>query len=540
MNALMRLQKHAVLATALFFALLTLAGLLTCGDYGLPSDEPAEQTILQQNLMEYAVRLLGENSDAARYYNGLGITRISQSIERDHGESAYYLAAPILQLASAQPDTMTTLWHAYTWLWFMAGVYALYLLMRELGLSRALACATALLLYLSPRFFAEGHYNNKDILLLSLTLCTLAAGVRFLREPTIRRALFFSLAGALAANTKIVGALSWGLILLATLISLVARKRLNRSRLVAGLTAVGAFALFYAALTPALWAGPIAFVRYLLSNAVGFSRWSGVVYFQGVFFNPTRGVLLPRAYLPEMIALTTPVPFLLLAIAGQLRAVALCIRRDSRRPAFVVLTLLWLLPVAYVVLARPLLYNGWRHFYFLYAAVIAMGGLGLQWFWEALGSGRARKTVGAGAIAMLFLWQAVGIALNHPYQYVYYNALARDVSQRYELDYWDVSTLNAMRRLCESGERDESLPLTLSARDDMSAFGVEHGYTVLSAAQRSQLTISTDTEANYLFYNATYAKIYGVEPPQGYRELFTLYAYGNALCTVYERQSPTV
>lgn len=200
-------RKHASLVTVLFFVLLTLAGLLTSADYGLPCDEPAEQDILRENLYEYATRLLGPQSEAARYYQANGVQLISQSIERDHGESAYYLAAPILQLQADAPDTMTVLWHAYTWLWFMAGVIALYRLMRQLGLNRFLACATALFLYLSPRFFAEGHYNNKDVVLLSLTLCTLASGLRFQKKPSFPAALLFSLFGALAANTKIIGAL---------------------------------------------------------------------------------------------------------------------------------------------------------------------------------------------------------------------------------------------------------------------------------------------------------------------------------------------
>jgi hypothetical protein len=157
------------LLIAVFFALLTLIGLLTAADYGLPCDEPEEQDILRANLMEYAQRLLGDDSAPAAYYASLGIVPISQSDERDHGEAAYYLAAPILRLTGTEPDRMTALWHAATWLWFMVGGFSLYRLMRSLGLSRALSCLTALLLYLSPRFFAEGHYNNKDVVLLALT-----------------------------------------------------------------------------------------------------------------------------------------------------------------------------------------------------------------------------------------------------------------------------------------------------------------------------------------------------------------------------------
>ncbi|MCE5342607.1 MAG: phospholipid carrier-dependent glycosyltransferase, partial [Eubacteriales bacterium] len=338
-------RTRAMLVTALFFMLLTFVGLWVAPDYGLPCDEPAEQTILRENLLAYSLRLSGPDSAAAKYYTSLGVQPIAQSVERDHGEAAYYLAAPLLTLAETAPDKLTTLWRMYTWLWFMAGVYALYRLMRSLGLNRVLSCFTALMLYLSPRFFAEGHYNNKDVILLVLVLCTLASGARFLRRPTFPRALLFSLFGALATNTKIVGALAWGLVGLATLLQLIHRRKLTPKNIVIGLSAIGSFLVFYVLLTPALWADPAGFVGYMLSNATAFSRWTGVVYFNGIYYNPTRGLPMPRFYLPEMIALTIPIPFLVLAAIGQVRAIVLWRKKDVHRAMLAVVTALWLLPV---------------------------------------------------------------------------------------------------------------------------------------------------------------------------------------------------
>ena len=521
---------------ALFFVALTAIGLFVTADYGLPVDEPAEQVILQENMMEYAYRLLGTGSAAVQYYDSLHIQRISQSIERDHGQSAYYLAAPLLALQKDAPDLLMTLWHQFTWLWFMLGVVALYILMRSLGLPRVLACATALTLYLSPRFFAEGHYNNKDVVLLSLVLCTLAAGVRFWAAPTYRRALMFSLAGALATNTKIVGALAWGLVGLGTLISLAARRQLTGRRLRIGLVAVLAFIGFYALLTPALWADPLGYFPYVLQNATGFTRWSGVVIFKGAVYDPTNGLLLPRSYLPTMVLITVPVCFLLLAAVGQAHACRLLARKDERWPMLCVLTLLWLLPVVYVMIARPLMYNGWRHFYFIYAGIAAMAGLGLQAIAAWLGTRITLKRLAAFALAGIFACQSVLLVLNHPYQYAYYNALAGNALNAYELDYWDVSTVNALRRLCQTVPATRAAPLQVSSRDAMSYFGLSHGYDVLSTDQRSQLTVTEDENAPYLFYNATYADIYSVAPPNGYSPLFSLSSYGRTLCTVYKRQ----
>lgn len=119
-------------------------------------------------MLEYALRLFGEDSAPAQWYLSRGITPISQSIEQDHGQCAYYPAAALLPLQEEAPDRVMVLWHAYTWVWFMLGVAAVYGFCREAKLSRPVSCGGMLLLYLCPRFFAEGHYNSKDMVLLTL------------------------------------------------------------------------------------------------------------------------------------------------------------------------------------------------------------------------------------------------------------------------------------------------------------------------------------------------------------------------------------
>jgi hypothetical protein len=530
-------QKAPALWVALFFAVLTLVGLLTSGDYGLPLDGPSEQVILQENLKEYAVQLFGQDSDAARGYDALGIGRITESIEMDHGQAAYYPAAPLLGLKESNPRLFNTLWHAYTWLWFMAAVLAAYALSRSLGLSRVLACATALMLYLSPRFFAEGHYNNKDVILLALSLCTMAAGVRFLQKPALRRALLFALFGALAANTRIIGLFVFGVTGIAILASMIARHALRGKALTGGLAAIAGFLAAYALLTPAFLANPPGFISHVLHNAAAFSRWTGVVIYKGAVYDPTGGLKLPHSYLPTMIALTVPVSVLALSAIGGVYAVYRCAVGDSRRPALIALLMVLLVPLVYAVIAQPLMYNGWRHFYFLYGPMIVLSGLGLRFLQRLLVQSRWGKTAGAAALALLFLYQGVGIARNHPYEYAYYNELAGDVQNRFELDYWEVSTLNALETLVKSGERNPALPLTLGGGDPMSLFSLNQSVQMLPNDVRAAFTVTEDADPPYIFSNATYAQIYSQKPGENYRALFSIESYGNLLCTVYERRN---
>ncbi len=532
------ISGHSRPLVVLFFLVLTLIGLVSAPDYGLPCDEPAEQIILQENLKEYAFYLQGASSQAFQYYDQQGIQLISESLEKDHGQCAYYLAAPLLAFADTAPHILTVLWHGYTFLWFMAGCLAIYGFSREMGFSRLSACLSSLLLYLAPRFFAEGHYNNKDMVLLALALLCLWLGLRFLKKPCLPRGLLLSLAGAMTANIKVVGLLPWGLMGLCALLLVTARKQWSPAMALTAVSTVLSFICFYALLTPALWQDPLGYFAYVIQNASGFTRWPGVVVFRGMVFDHARNPL-PRYYLPYLMLVTLPLYTLPLAALGQLRALRTALSqkaaliRDPQTLGLGVATLSWFLPLAFAFLTRPLVYNGWRHFYFVYAGVALLAAYGI----DGLLCLKKPLLCRIALLGLLlgFGLSALGIWQNHPYQYSYYNVLARaSASTDMELDYWDVSTVNAMKKLC-AAKGSEDLPLALGSRDDMSLFGITHGYQVLPPDIRAQLIITEDENAPYLFYNTTYALIYGVAPPEGYHELLHIEGYGNTLCTVYER-----
>lgn len=539
-------QMGAKAMVAVFFALLTIVGLLVTDDYGQPCDEPLEQVILQSNLYEYALRLWGPECDAARWYASRGITPISQSPERDHGECAYYAFAPLYARLQSEPDRLMLAWHAYTWLWFMVGCFALYGFCRETGLGRMNSCLGVLLLYLCPRFFAEGHYNNKDMVLLSLVLCTLWLGTRFLKKPGFLRGALFSLAGAMAANTKIVGAFPWAVMGLCAIAMVSARRRWSGFMAAVAVWSITVFVALYGLLTPMYWSNVGENVSYLLQSSSKFSRWTGVVLFQDQIVDQARQCL-PRRYLVWMMLTTLPLYVIPLAAAGQAGALVRVFRQkaqalcDPISLSLMAAGLCWFVPLLAAVLIRPTVYNGWRHFYFVYAGVAVLGAHGISVCFrlaKRYGGDCSMQYVFMAGLFLFLGWTASAIVQNHPYQYAYYNRLGHaEAETKMELDYWDVSTRNAMEQLLACPERNSDLPLILGTLDDMSWWGVRHGYAVMKPHEKAQLSVVQDADAPYLFSNTTYARIYGTEPPEGYHELFRLESYGLTICTVYEKDN---
>lgn len=538
----MKKKKAASIAVIVFFAVLTAIG-FAGNDYGVPVDEHWEMQTLKENLHEYAVHLGADEWSA--WFEEQGIGLISESTERDHGQCAYYAFAPVLVAYARYPDVLSQAWHAYTWLWFMLGVWSVYAFSRDTGHRRMVSCLGALVLYLCPRFFAEGHYNNKDMVLLSLLLCTLWLGVRFLRNPTYKRGVLLSFVGAMTANTKIIGIMGWGLIGLAAIVMLTADKRWSKRMIGVAAVTIGSFIAFYALLTPACWADPIGYLRYLIQNASGFSRWTGVVVFRDMVIDQ-QVQKLPWYYLPWMITVTLPLFVLPLAAGGQLFVLRRLLKQkaqlwsDPVSLALIAASLCWMLPLAAAILIRPTMYNGWRHFYFLFAGLALMaaqGVCGCFRFVRRHGGDCSMQYVFLAGLLLYYGWTAHGMVQNHPHQYAYYNLIGHENAETaMELDYWNVGSKSAMEQLLAC-ERNEELPLVLGCRESMSWFGVAHGYTALSPQEQARLTIEEIPDAPYLLYNTTYARIYGTQPPEGYHELITVDSYGLTVCTIYEKDA---
>lgn len=524
-------------AIAFFFAAVLALGLVTACDYGPSWDEADEMDILRMNLWEYARAFGMDESAFERIAAQQGrvtisaLTPISQSMEQDHGIAAFYPLGGVVMSSSMSEEQRSALWHMYCWLVFTLGAFALYAVCRELGLSRGAALLAPVMLLLSPRFFAQGHFNNKDIALMALALCCLWQALRLMKKPTFARGLLFAASGALAANTKVAGLALWGLCALFVLLRQLAGRRMTaRVWAVAGVT-LAAFLGFYALLTPALWHDPIAFVRYLVQNATAFQRWDNTVLFRGALFE-TAQTPLPWYYLPYMIFATTPLWAQLMIAVGTLWALVNAARRlgTDQGLGLLLTALLWLLPLAFALLTRTRVYNGWRHFYFLYGPMLVSAAWGVQRLWTNLRK-RGLRRLFAALLALCMALSGVGILTQHPYQYAYYQPLVQLRGTNFcELDYWNVSVKNALLALAESEEGE----LTVSGVDLWARDGLRKALRVLPQEVRARIRLKTDgSPARFVLVNPTYLTMSQALLPPG-RARVALSAYGQCIMYIVE------
>lgn len=454
------------LAVGLFFAGLVLVGVATFRDFGVTWDEPGYYEYGQLTKDFY------EDGDRA-YETFLNL--------RFYGPAVPLLHAVVADWVDPDPVDLVPLAHLVNYLLFVGGVFAFYCLVRRQTGSRGWGIVGALALVLSPRIFSHAFVNPKDVPFLALMVVGMAILVRY--RDTGERWLLVPLgvASGVLIDIRVVGLVMVGLVL-ATLAVDAALVRRPPSPL----AAVAPAWIFLATTIPVvllgwpwLWADPIGRFEGAMAQMSEFPVGTeNVMAYQGEI---TSVVSPPWHYFPVWIGITTPVPYLLLALVGvavALRRRPLATLRGGGSERHEPLYLLWLLGPPLVPIALDsAVYDEWRHISFIYPALLMFSVLGARALWSSLAGGRARVVVqAAGAVGVLWLvWTGVSMWRLHPYEAVYFNELVGGpggASGRYEMDYWGLSYREGLAHLLsrQDGARVDVFVCTPPGQHNASLF----------------------------------------------------------------------
>jgi hypothetical protein len=119
-------------------------------------------------------------------------------------------------------------------------------------------------------------------------------------------------------------------------------------------------------------------------------------------------------------------------------------RKWSTENTKLILVFLWLaLPVTYVMVTTPVLYNSFRQFIFITPPLFVFAAIALQFLQDRLES----RVVFPLLVALTLIPGILSLFTPHPYQYIYFNQFAggvRGAFRNYDLDYWYISAKEAM------------------------------------------------------------------------------------------------
>lgn len=340
-----------------------------------------------------------------------------------------------------------------------------------------MAVFALVLVGLAPRFFGHSMMNPKDIPFAAGYIGSIFFMFRIFKSmPKPRRNDLIGLALALGFSLSVrVGAVLIFIYFLAFFLSFLfilnkAGKQLPARKAVLPIAAIPLFGGF--ALGVLFWPyGLLSPISHTIESLTTFSSFpiSVKVLFDG---NMIWSSAIPYRYLFIWILYTVPLAFLI----GIALFVVFALKKLKQAPVFLLLCNLFvvLFPLFYVVYKDSPLYDGWRHFNFVYVAAVPLASYG----WEQLTSVWDRrssyiKLIPIGLFFAFSIEPCWHILRNISFPYVYFNPIAGGAEGafgNFEMDYWGLST----RRAVEAME-DEGI---LHADMDEMILGVNFSYGV--------------------------------------------------------------
>ncbi len=415
-------------------ALLLLIGMAWMSpDYNITWDEPNHNTF---------------SKDVLTYYSSLGndttMFDFQKAGHRDYFTNVYYgmsidvLAAGINDVIGAKNDFYAR--HLLNALvGFLCILFTALLVRLFSGWLPAIVALIAMVC--SPSFFGHCFNNPKDIPFATGFIMAIYYLMRLMKElPNARHQTKVMLAIAIGFALSIRAG---GIMLFAFLALGIGlhwlffrKKQLDFTKgLLPYLKAFVIIGIAGYAIGILMW--PYA-LRQPLTGALTalkeFEKFSFLTYYE--LFEGQRIFNKPWYYEPKLIAITAP----LAVLAGFGLSLLLAWFKKSKLELSMVLVLgfVTIAPAAYAIYKGSYVYNGWRHFIFVYPSLLALAILG--WYWLSQFFGQRIQVILFCLIGLSFSKPAIWSIKNHPYEYLYFNELVGGIqgaNGQYELDYWN-------------------------------------------------------------------------------------------------------
>jgi tetratricopeptide (TPR) repeat protein len=314
---------------------------------------------------------------------------------------------------------------------------------------------TLVFLTLSPRLFGDSMNNPKDIPFASgyiISLYYLLQLTKQLPKPSFKSILMLTIGIGLTISARSGGILLlpyMGMFMAAAvlfradlqpiLFKFQLNKILSLAFIFVGISLLGYLAgtLYWPYAQLDIIKNPINALTKLTNFPVGIrTQWEG---------RPLWSDELPWYYIPKWILMSSP----LVVLFGFPLSISFLFHKDYKNKWLYIGLAFFttLFPVSYAIYKQSSLYDGWRHFLFVYPMIGIMAAFG--WI---LMADYIKNKVGSIAVAIivgvLTFFPLRWMIESHPHQYVYFNEIFGGVKNaygRYETDYY----MNSMRRLSE-------------------------------------------------------------------------------------------
>ena len=461
-----------------------LIGVFIYRDFGLSWDEPLFYKYADALGYAYSPHEWNSGHFDLEYSYGP-----SGEDHKSRGPAYILLARNFVYGFQALGSDTASAWHLVNFLFFQLGIYFLYRLTTRWVSPFASLLASGFFAY-QPLLWGHAFINPKDPPFLTFFLAAVCLGFEMVDDVSQDSKINFTkiipaaFVLGIATSIRVLGPLA-GLIVLAHALlthwQYLSREAgagfENKTRLVKRNLVVF---FYYAAISisvailswPYLWPNPLSrFVevfRFMSDNPTELA-----VLFAGQIF---RADNMPLRYIPFMLGATLTEPTWLLFSGGLILGIIKFRKTDSQRMYSLVLCLGWLIILtAYILIQRPAVYDGLRHFLFILPPIFVFSGFVFEWILR-----RVSLWLRAALVAAIILPGIFGILNLHPYEYAYYNAIVDGTAgafRKYETDYWLTCYKDAVESL--NKQINQKANLFVSRESYIAAYYANLNFSVI-------------------------------------------------------------
>ncbi len=427
--------KNAFPYLILTFFLLT--GIINYKNYGISWDEHFQRH--ENGLVVWDYLTTGNRSG---YEN---------NPEKYHGPAFEILLIAIEKITGVQKTASIFFQrHLVTYLFFWLSGVALFLLLRFRYSSSLIISIGLCWYFLMPRIFADAFYNSKDIPFLAVTMFSLVSMNLLVVKKTLSAAVLHGCICGILIGIRLMGIVIPALTLIMLLYLLIENNNNIRKVAITGFIFLISTVIFTIIFWPILWQHPFHHFNAAWNEMSKFP-WDKEILFDGKYYNSGS---LPWYYTLKWIFISTPLLYLLVGTTG----IIITFYNFITKKLFsfeIIYILLIAIPIFLIIILKPVIYDGWRHIYFIYAPFCLLMVFGLDKMLKYFKKAQTRYLI-ISTVILCTLSTGYWIFNWNPYQNIYFNQLAgAQPGKNYELDYWGLSYRKALEKLSITEKRTE-------------------------------------------------------------------------------------
>lgn len=318
-----------------------------------------------------------------------------------------------------------------------------------------------LIIFLSPRIFANSFYDPKDIPFFSMLIFSVHFGLLFFNNRNFKYLIYFSIFNALViSGIRIFGIISPILILSSTILyTFIVKENFKKNILLISSCLILSI-IFSIILKPFLWSNPLTNFLNSFKYLGEFGELWNIpnLFFGEIIF--ARDV--PWYFSIVWISITTPIFYLVLFFIGfsfyLVNSLRYLKNNFSNKTFYYdsIFFSLLIIPIVGSIILRESSFNSWRHLYFIYPYFVIFSLIGFENILNYLKINYIKNYFYIFFIMILF-FNFTWIVKNHPYQYAYFNILAgkKNLNREFDIDYHGLSYKQNLEFIIDNDDRDK-------------------------------------------------------------------------------------